>query len=67
MKRLLVTNWHFMRFLRLGFAVFLFIQAYLLQEWFFIVFGFFFLFQALFNLGCGPNACGINYDKKEQS
>ena len=64
MKRLLLTNWHLMRFVRLGLAIFLFVQAYITHEWFFIAFGFFFLFQAVFNLGCGPNGCGVNYDKK---
>ncbi len=65
MKQLLFTNWHFMRFLRVGFALFLFVQAYLTDEWFFIAFGLFFLFQALFNLGCGLNGCNVNYDKKK--
>lgn len=65
MKRLLLTNWHFMRFLRVVLAVFLFAQAYNTHEWFFIAFGLFFLFQALFNLGCGPNGCNVNYDKKK--
>ncbi len=65
MKRILLTNWHFMRFLRVGLAVLLFAQAYITHEWFFIAFGLFFLFQALFNLGCGPNGCNVNYDKKK--
>jgi hypothetical protein len=56
-----------MRFLRVGLAVFLFVQAYVTHEWFFIAFGLFFLFQALFNLGCGPNGCNVNYDKKKES
>lgn len=63
MKQLLFTNWHAMRLLRLAFALFLFIQAYITQEWFFIAFGFFFLFQAIFNLGCGTNACSIPTNK----
>lgn len=48
-----------MRFLRLAFAVFLFYNAYETHEWFFIVFGVFFLIQVIFNLGCGPNGCAI--------
>jgi hypothetical protein len=64
MKRILFTHWHLMRFVRLGLAVFLFVQAYVIKEWFFIAFGFFFLFQAIFNLGCGPNSCGVNYNHK---
>ncbi|HLP64767.1 hypothetical protein [Flavobacterium sp.] len=65
MKRLLLTNWHFMRFLRLGLATFLFVQACITREWMFGAFGLFFLFQAVFNLGCGPNGCSVNYDKKK--
>jgi uncharacterized membrane protein HdeD (DUF308 family) len=64
MKELLFTNWHFMRFLRVALALFLFYNAYQTHEWYFIVFGIFFLFQAIFNMGCGPNGCTINYDKK---
>ena len=48
-----------MRFIRLAFALFLFVQAYETQEWFLIVFGIFFLIQAIFNTGCGANVCQI--------
>jgi len=65
MKQLLITNWHFMRFLRVVLAMFLFYKAYQTHEWFFIVFGIFFLFQALFNMGCGPSGCNVNYDKNK--
>ena len=64
MKELLFNNWHFMRFLRLSLALFLFYNAYQTNEWFFVVFGIFFLFQAIFNMGCGPNGCTVKYDKK---
>ncbi|MEC4048797.1 hypothetical protein OX284_005095 [Flavobacterium sp. SUN046] len=63
MKNVVFTNWHIMRYLRLGIALFLFYQAYETHEWFFIVFGAFFLLQALLNIGCGPNSCGVNYTK----
>ena len=63
MKQLFFTNWHLMRWLRLAFALFLFVQAYITHEWFFIAFGLFFLFQAIFNLGCGPNGCAITNTK----
>ena len=67
MKQLLFNHWHLMRFLRLGFGVFLCVQAYSTNEWFFIAFGLFFLFQAVFNLGCGPSGCGVRYTKKNES
>lgn len=63
MKQLLFSNWHIMRWARLAFALFLFVQAYITQEWFFIAFGFFFLFQVIFNLGCGPNGCAVPNNK----
>lgn len=59
MKQLLLTNWHLMRWVRLAFALFLFEQAYSTHDSFFIVFGLFFLFQVVFNLGCGTNGCAI--------
>ena len=63
MKQLLFTNWHTMRWLRLALALFLFVQSYITHEWFFIAFGFFFLFQAVFNLGCGPTGCDVPNNK----
>jgi len=61
MKQVLLSNWHLMRIVRLAFAVFLFFNAYQTHEWFFVVFGLFFLFQAVFNLGCGAKGCGVTY------
>ncbi len=63
MKNILFTNWHLMRFFRLGFALFLFGQAYILKEWVFIIFGLFFLIQVISNLGCGPNGCTVPNNK----
>jgi VanZ family protein len=64
MKKLLITNWHFMRYLRVAIALFLFSEAYTTKQWFFVAFGLFFLIQAVFNLGCGPNGCAIPQKKK---
>ncbi|GAA4059348.1 hypothetical protein GCM10022388_27630 [Flavobacterium chungnamense] len=54
-----------MRFLRVALALFLFYNAYQTHEWFFIIFGIFFLFQAIFNMGCGPSGCNVNYNKNK--
>ncbi|MNF28093.1 hypothetical protein D3C85_104880 [compost metagenome] len=59
MKELLFQNWHFMRWVRLAFALFLFAQAFVLKEWMFIAFGLFFFIQVIFNSGCGANGCAI--------
>jgi hypothetical protein len=66
MKIALFTNWHFMRWVRLVFAVFLFSQAVILRDWMFVVFGIFFLIQVIFNLGCGTSGCAIpNYKNRK--
>jgi hypothetical protein len=54
MKQLLFTNWHPMRWLRLAFALFLFVQAYTTHEWFFIAFVLFFVFlpKKYLKFGC---------------
>lgn len=59
MKQILFTNWHITRWVRLSFALFLFAQAYITQDWFFILFGIFFFVQAIFNFGSGINGCSI--------
>ncbi|WP_338407786.1 hypothetical protein [uncultured Flavobacterium sp.] len=67
MKDLLFTNWHLMCWARLAFSLFLFVSAFTTHEWFFIAFALFFLFQVVFNLGCGPNGCAVpnnKYSKK---
>jgi hypothetical protein len=67
MKQLLFTNWHLMRWVRLAFSLFLFSQAYTTGQWFFIAFGLFFLFQVIFNLGCGQNGCAIPNPKNSKN
>ena len=64
MKRLLTTNWHFMRLFRFAIAMFCFYTAFEQREWTFVLFGLFFLLQAVFNLGCGPRGCNVPLKKK---
>jgi hypothetical protein len=64
MKNLLLTNWHLMRWVRLGIAVFIFSQAFLEREWIFVGIGTFFLIQVIFNMGCGANGCAVPNSKK---
>lgn len=63
MKNILFTNWHFMRYFRIAIALFCFYTAYEQQQWVFVAFGIFFLFQAIFNLGCGNNNCNLPSQK----
>jgi VanZ family protein len=53
MKKIFFNNWHFMRYFRIAIALFCFYTAYEENQWVFVPFGVFFLFQAVFNLGCG--------------
>jgi VanZ family protein len=55
-----------MRYFRLAIALFCFYTAYDTHEWFFVVFGLFFAFQALFNLGCQNNSCGVTYKNQNR-
>ena len=48
----------------MGFALILFTQAADKFEWYLVVFGLFFLIQAVFNFGCGPNGCQIPRNSK---
>ena len=66
MKQLLFSNWHLMRWIRLIVGLFLIEQAIQLHE---ILYGFmalFFLFQAVFNTGCGLNGCAVSPIKKNK-
>lgn len=65
MKELLFTNWHIARWIRVVFAFFLFAQAYVTQQWFFIAFGLFFLAQGILNLGCANSNCEIPKFKRK--
>lgn len=59
-RQLIFSGWNFMRWLRLIFAL-TFITAGIMQHDTMIgLFGAFFLYQAVFNVGCcGNSACGI--------
>ena len=65
MKSLLLKNWHVMRWIRLVFGLFLVEQAFETTQWIFLGFAAFFLFQALFNLGCTTNGCQIPQNKNK--
>ena len=63
MKQLLFTNWHLMRWVRLAFGLFSLQQAFQYREILFGIMATFFLFQAIFNTGCGLNGCAIPKNK----
>jgi hypothetical protein len=71
-KQTLLTNWNFMRILRLGIGIYIAIQAIETQSAFAGLVAVFFLFQAITNTGCcGSNGCAVpikksNPDKTEE-
>ena len=60
MKKLLFTNWHLMRWVRLILAFGIAFHADSTENYFFLFFAFFFLIQALFDTGCGSRGCSIS-------
>jgi hypothetical protein len=65
MKKIFLNNWHFMRYFRIAIALFCFYTAYKENQWVFVPFGIFFLFQAVFNLGCGSRGCNVPTKNRE--
>lgn len=67
---MLFTNWHFMRWLRLGLGIFVAVQAVQLHDTLSGLIAFFFLYQAVTNTGCcGSGGCVVpaNSEKMNQS
>lgn len=57
----LTTNWHFARFLRLGFALWIGYNAITSQQPIFLLIAGLFAFQALTNTGCcGAGGCATS-------
>ncbi|MFN4256099.1 MAG: hypothetical protein ACK4Q5_13935 [Saprospiraceae bacterium] len=54
----LFSNWHFMRLLRAGIAVWAFAEAWRTGQWILLMPGSIFALQAIFDVGCcGPAGC----------
>ena len=71
-KQTLLTNWNFMRFLRLGIGIYIAVQSIETQSIFSGIVAVFFIYQAVTNTGCcGSNGCAVpikksNPDKTEE-
>ncbi|PDS25380.1 hypothetical protein [Flavobacterium branchiophilum] len=59
MKKLIFSNWHFMRWVRLVAGLAMAYHAISTEAYFFLFFAGFFLIQALFDIGCGANGCSV--------
>lgn len=65
-KETLLTDWNFMRILRLGLGIYISVQAVETQSIISMIFAVFFLFQAISNTGCcGSNGCSVPIKKKK--
>ncbi|WP_395049943.1 hypothetical protein [Flavobacterium sp.] len=63
-KETLLTDWNFMRFLRLGLGIYIAIQAVETQSLLSGIVALFFIFQAITNTGCcGANVCAVPIKK----
>jgi hypothetical protein len=64
-KETLLTDWNFMRILRLGVGIYIAVQAVETKSIVSGIFASFFLFQAITNTGCcGSNGCAVPIKKK---
>ncbi|GCC51529.1 hypothetical protein SanaruYs_17540 [Chryseotalea sanaruensis] len=62
----LFSNWHFMRWLRLGLGLFVAYQAFTLHDTFAGIIAGLFLFQAFTNAGCcGSVGCAVPTKKED--
>lgn len=60
MKNIFLRNWSFSRILRFGIGILLAMQAYQVEQWWFMAFGGFFMLTALFNISTCPGSnCSV--------
>ena len=71
LRQKLLANWHLMRIVRAGIGIMLLITGIQNKDWITGIFGIFFLYQAVMDVGCcGSKACytptiGKNKDKNQ--
>lgn len=63
-----LSNWNFMRIIRLVLGIAVIIQGIVLAEWMFIVLGGFFSLMPLLNIGCcGATGCNTRPQKNSRN
>ena len=68
MKQTILSNWTFMRFLRLGLGIAIIVQAVIAKDVLFVFFGLAFTAMPVFNVGCcGTNGCYTPAKKNTES
>lgn len=65
MKQAILSNWNFMRFIRLALGVFILVQAVMAGDWAMGLLGAAFTSMPLFNIGCcGAGGCNTTPTNK---
>ncbi|MBK5277963.1 MAG: hypothetical protein JJE09_03765 [Bacteroidia bacterium] len=68
MRQTLFTNWHFMRWLRLGIGIFISVQAIQMHDVFSGFIAAFLLIQVVTNTGCcGASGCAVPTSKQQSN
>ena len=66
MKQTILSNWNFIRFLRLGLGIAIIVQSIMTGSWTMGIFGLLFTAMPVFNIGCCGTA-GCNTPGKKSS
>ncbi|MBL7701628.1 MAG: hypothetical protein JNM14_05230 [Ferruginibacter sp.] len=68
MKKMIFTNWTFMRFLRLGMGIAIIVQAFMVKDMLFGFLGLLLTAMPVFNIGCcGTQGCYMPPAKEKKS
>jgi hypothetical protein len=64
MKQAILSNWNFMRLVRLGLGIFILVQSVMLKDWSMGLLGVLFTIMPVFNIGCcGAGGCATKPQK----
>lgn len=64
----ILTNWNFMRFLRLGLGIAIIVQAVMAKDWTMGILGALFISMPVFNIGCcGTAGCATPVKKSNET
>ena len=68
MKRAILSNWNFMRFLRLGLGIVIIVQSVIAKDWTMGIVGLLFTAMPVFNIGCcGTGGCNTALKKTAET
>lgn len=68
MKQAILSNWNFMRFLRLGLGIFIIVQSVIAKDWTMGILGIVFTSMPIFNIGCcGTSGCSTPTKKTSET